>query len=212
MFAPWYQLGMLAEMGWPRKHGLIMRREVVSALAADTAATGLLHMGMAAGVYDVPLACSLVRELFSGDSPSPWNVTHEKLCEQYAKGPDSLMEVFGDERGDPFQVMVPADLLRENTYQLVLAFDFAAAVWHGITDRVQAVALLNAKATDHLDTAPRMVAAGLEMDTDALPASAEDYYSMLADSVRQYEEARRPLPDPPADLLALAYSLGARED
>ena len=206
MFAAWYQLGLLAEMGWPRKQGL-MRREVVSALAADTAATGLLHMGMAAGAFDVPLACSLVRELFSRDSHTPWSEVHETLREQYTQGREPLVDTFGSEGDDPSQVMVAADLLRDNLYQSVLAFDFAAAAWHGVTDRDDALVLLNGKVASHSETAREMVAAGLEMDTGALPSSAEDYCSALVDLVRRYEAERRPLPEPPSDLLALAYSV-----
>ena len=204
MFAAWYQLGMLAEAGWPRKSGFLIKRETVSAFVADVIAKGLCDSGMAVGVFDESLACSLVHEVFS--ERHAWDEEfHEFLRERHVSGRESLVNEFGSGQL-PSTVMVPADLLRSDVYQSLIAFDLVAAVWHGVTSRAAALELLNETASRNRNTSPAMIAAGLEVDVDALPASAEDYYSNIKPIVGLYEEQRRSLPDAPEGLLMLARS------
>ena len=196
MFSSWTYVNMLSEAGWPRKAGLF-RKEVVNSLVADSLAKVLIDAGMAIGAMDVPLACSLVAEIFS--EREAWGTDlDDTLRTQYAEGRDPLSG-YGEE--------VPAKLISESVFQSILAFDFAAAVWHGTRNPEEVSRTLTVEAAAKRQSAGRAIAAGMDIDLQRLPASAEGYLDLANDLVSAYEAARGRIPLAPPQLIGLAGSV-----
>ena len=196
MFASWTYINMLSAAGWPRRAGLF-RREVVNSLVADSLAKVLLDAGMAIGAQDVPLACSLIAETFS--EREDWGVDlDETLQRQYLEGRDPLAS-YGEE--------VPAKLISSSAFQSIVAFDFAAALWHATCNPDEVSKALTANASGNRRTARRAIDAGMDVNPDQLPSSAEGYLDLARELVGAYEATRGPIPDAPAPLIRLAESV-----
>ena len=195
MFSSWHFVTMLSSAGWPRRAGLL-RREVVDSMVADTLAKGLLDAGMAIGAFDIRLACALVAQLFDRQE---WGADFDELLRsKHIEGRDQLIN-YGE--------TVPLSLIESNEFQSILAFDFVAAVWHGIRNPNDVAHALNELASQNRQTARRAIAAGMDVDPAALPDSAQGYFDLATGYIEAYEEARGPIPDAPVLLVDLAESV-----
>ena len=195
VFSSWHFVTLLSLAGWPRKVGLL-RRKVVNSQVADTLAKGLLDAGMAIGAFDIRLACALVAQLFDRQEWEP--DFDEILRSKYVKGRDQLLN-YGE--------TVPMSLIESSEFQSILAFDFVAAVWHGVRNPEDVTHTLNELAAQNRQWARRAIEAGMDIDPAHLPESAEAYFDLAKGHIEAYEEARGPIPDAPVLLVELAESV-----
>jgi len=218
-FPVYFLYGLLRSANWPRRVGMIAKKEVVDPRVVDTARVGLAELGVGLGAGSPALAARLLADIFRDRD---WNT--QPLSELLPEMDPSAL-VASQPAKLPWQALVqtpmaqepdvtkeeymPWDLLADRSFRLDLYYTLARGLMWGILHPNEANAAYEGHARGLRQRLPMIRHAGLVLDPGFSPPTLPEWIDGHETIVLAYEKERRRLVALPA-ALAQAEPIAAR--
>ena len=194
--------GLMHEMGWPRKSGLL-RREYYDAVLLDAATRNMIEWAAALGAGRPKTALRMIAEMlpdrgWNGDGAPMLSVALESFRDNWNANPEA----------GPHEIVQPASLtkhyarvtpeqLREPVICNALEqYVLEACLW-GLANRDRFIRWYNEDAARRTNNAPTYLRLGLNIE---LPSDVNSFFDQCEELVHRFEQIVHPLPSVPAEL------------
>lgn len=201
-------VGMLESMGWPRKAGFLGRKAVVNTAILDQAAHQVVQIGVGLGAGRPAVAVRVLSDAFGARDWSTANATElideldlNQLIQGHANqrpwktiSPPSVAEMG--------KTSIPWEWLGEPEIAIQYAGVFVQGIIWGLLYPAEAEKALDSDRVDYEQRAPEWQKAGLEIESQYMWQTNEDFYKYCEEVVNNFESERRPLVTSAAELQA----------
>jgi hypothetical protein len=201
-FASFVHAYFLRHAGWPQKKGLIRKRLVVSAEAADGALNGLVEIGAGIGASDTNLSARLLANVFSRSAKLPADLLNELVVAEI-EVEDSKFPYHSVFEGNfPVFAVGAAEVTWEYLSQneVVYGILFSRAIYWGNQHKEAMDRAVDLQRTDWNLTAGGARSAGLNVPETFPHETNQAFYESFLDIVGEYEAAIGPLPNVSVEL------------
>ncbi len=204
-FSSFVVASFLRAAGWPQQKGLVRKRLVVNAIAADGALRHLVEIGAGIGASDPGLAARLLANVFfirDWRAKPPADLVNELLLAEIAPPISMYPYEIVFEGNFPVFAKHMSEVTWENLAQNYAAYGilFGRAVVWGIQNRDAMEVALNLERSGWEAGAGSARSAGLNIP-EAFPyATNQAFYDACRDVANGYEMEMGPLADPPVEL------------
>ena len=205
-FPDFFLFGMLRSMKWPRKTGLLVKKETVDPRIVDNVRFQLCQLGVTLGAGRPRLAAQLLADvLFHRDwakepfgelladlnlDPDPNGLPWESIvAARLAKTPDLRVSE-----------SVPWAWLERRELRAIRHMEFAAGLVWGLLHPSETIVLLDRLSAEGEEDVPRARRAGLHLDDGFSVPNAEESFQHAEEMVVSYQEECRPLVSLPTAL------------
>ncbi len=209
-FASYCLAGLLREVGFPRKSGLLRRKNIVDASAVDVAAKEMVRIAVGLGAGRPDLAIRLVADAFQdrdwsadGATGATEFIDFLDVSEKLAENPDAPpWQAIALPLKDMGRESIPWEWLGEPGLAVHYVGSFAQGLLWGLLHPDEAREILDAGRVGYEQRAPFWINAGLEISSEYAWPTPDHFYRTCEELVRSFESERRPLVDAPPELLA----------
>jgi len=207
-FPTYYLIGFLNSMGWPRKTGLFIQKEVVNRIILFEAVQVSVNAAIALGVARPNIAVNLLADLFSKrdwaqeSTKEIWDELdpHEEICNNSNKTPEETIAPIPQAVFEELNSLIDWKFVFQEEFQLQLHWRFGKGLVWGLSHPKEALACHEEQQQKDLKKLPAMLKSGLDIHP---LENLNEFAEQAEEVVNSFQREIHPLVDVPKELLNL---------
>ena len=207
-FPTYYLIGFLNSMGWPKKTGLFIKKEIVNGVILFEAVQALVKNAIALGVARPNIAVNLLADLFSKrdwtqeSTKEIWDKLdpHKEICNNSNKTPEETIAPLPLAVSEELKSFIEWKFVFQEGFQLQLHWRFGKGLVWGLSHPKEASDCHEEQQREVLKDLPVMLKSGLDVHP---LENLHKFAEQVEDVVNSFQRETRPLVKVPKELLNL---------